>query len=353
MSIDLSTLPVLRQQAMKEYPRGADNTIPITNSCNVPYYTLSIDFQGHCFICKCEAWIPIPVCNILDCDSLEDVWNSPIAKAIQQDVDDKKFTYCAVNHCNITKRSYQETRYEITLTIDESCNLACPTCRSGMRNITSGPQFDRSKKLIDHFTRLIEKFNQPTTIIMCGNGDVLASMLYRPMLLNWQPLKNHEITLRSNGLLMKKLLPDSPVLQHIKQFEISIDAGTKEVYEKVRRPGKYEVLIENLEWLYEYRKNQPVQSTALYNLVLQADNAADIVNFTNLCKQHQVDACVTKLDNWGAQPLHIHNQMQVLNTSHPLYSVAMEQVLESYNIYSRFWASPLIEQQAKTYKQNK
>jgi len=351
MTIDVSKLPKIQQFNLKEYPRGSKYPGQITNSCNVPYYTLIIDSRGDCFVCSCEAWLPIPVGNILEFDSLEDIWDSPIAKEIQQDVNDKKFTYCAVEHCNLLNKSYNVHQYEITISMDESCNLACPTCRSGPSNITSGPQFEKSKKLINHFVTLIQKFNKPTTLIMTGNGDVLASMLYRPLLLNWQPTENHSIILRTNGLLMKKLLPDSPVLAHIKEFHISMDAGSAEVYENVRRPGKHKVLLENLDWLFDYQNTQTKRPRSLYNFVLQSANAGDIVNFAILCNHYKSDGVIAKLDNWGAQPLMIYNDMQVLTTSHPLYKTAMDQLLMAKQIKPNIHFAPLIEQQVRKYQQ--
>ena len=353
MSIDLSRQNEWHRFNLKQYPRGKDFPGTITNSCNHPRYALSIDSNGDCFICVCEAWVPIPVGNILDFNSLEEVWLSPIAQEIQKDVDDKKFTYCAVSHCGVADTNKLLTTYYITVSMDVSCNLACPSCRSKIRNITEGPEFDHSKKLIDHFVTLIQKFDHPTQLVMTGNGDVLASVLYRPLVLNWQPLPNHKIILRTNGLLMKKLLPDSPVLPYISEFQISMDAGTAEVYENVRRPGKHKVLIENLDWLLEYRNTQtprPEYVFDMFSFVLQAANAADIVNFVNLCKKYNAIPVISKLDNWGAQVLSVFNTME-LTKSHPLFKTAMDQLIEAKTIDPRLRIGSLIEQQLEEYIQ--
>ena len=59
-------------------------------------------------------------------------------------------------------------------------------------------------------------------------------------------------------LLMKKLLNDSPMKGSITNYSISVDAGSSKVYEKVRRPGKWEILLDNLEWLKLNKNNARV-----------------------------------------------------------------------------------------------
>jgi len=73
----------------------------ITNSCTIPHRSLNITTKGECFIDNCELYLPFVICNILDCYELEDVWSNPLAKELQKDVEDKKFTWCAVEHCRI------------------------------------------------------------------------------------------------------------------------------------------------------------------------------------------------------------------------------------------------------------
>ena len=106
-------------------------------SCNYPEKVLSIDNQGNCFLCECDGWLPISAGHITDFNSIEEIWQSPIAKALHKDiVIDKNFTWCSVDYCGIRDRNKQTERYLININIDESCNLQCPTCRSQYMNFT-------------------------------------------------------------------------------------------------------------------------------------------------------------------------------------------------------------------------
>lgn len=309
------------EHMLKWYPRGKEVT-GILNTCNLPYKALGIDTAGDCYLCQCEAWLPVSVGNILDFNTLEDVWDNPIAHEIQQDVTDKKFTHCAIEHCFIADQDIIFQNHYISVNIDESCNLACPSCRRDLINHTSGDEFERKSKMVNHLVDLINNFDKPVKLVMSGNGDPLASLIMRPLVLNWTPKGNQFIKLFTNGLLMKKLLPSSSVLPHINEYQISVDAGSKDVYEVVRRPGKFNILIDNLEWLSENRTSDTV---VYLQFCVSANNAHDIVNFADMCKKYNFIGNVTKLDNWNT--FDDFNQMDVIdNTSHVLHNIALEQL---------------------------
>jgi len=300
------------------YPRGADAGA-IEHSCNAPHRVVNIDTTGSCYVCHCEAWLPVTVGNILDFANLEQIWASPTAQQLQHDVDAKKFTYCAVRHCGVVNNNIDFPQYQIGVNVDESCNLACPSCRRSMINHTSGDIFDLRKSYIDHLVSLINAFDQPLKLIMSGNGDPLASLIMRPLVLNWQPKSNQTIKLFTNGLLMKKLLPASPVLPHIQEFQISVDAGSSDVYHTVRRPGRFDVLQENLQWLSENRNGARVD----LQFCLQAANAKDVVNFADMCYNYGFNGNIVKLDNWHTFD-NFASQDVVDNQLHPLHDVAMQ-----------------------------
>jgi MoaA/NifB/PqqE/SkfB family radical SAM enzyme len=306
---------------LEKYLRGK-KIDQINHTCERPFKTATISNNGDCFVCICDAWLPISVGNIESFTDLEDIWNNPTAKEIQQDITDKKFTNCAVTHCGILNHSIPQPTYRINVALDTSCNLACPTCRREMINFTSGPVYEERLRRVTHFLKLLENFNHDMTIILIGNGDPLASTVMRPIVLNWKPKPNQKIILFTNGLLMKKLLPNSVIFQNISEFHISVDAGSKQVYEQVRRPGKYEVLRENLDWLAE---NRPAGSDVILKFTLSADNVNDVENFTKMCNYYQYHGVISKLDDWGTFD-DFDNKDVVGNVNHELHQTAISQL---------------------------
>lgn len=308
---------------LPRYPRGTDYA-PIGFSCNVPSNTLNIDSLGNCFLCVCEAWLPITVGNILSFNSLDDIWNCTTAKYLQDDVIGGKFTYCAVKHCGVTNGNKQSVHYRISVNIDESCNLACPSCRTEQINHTKGLIFEEKNRYVDHFISLLEKFDKPLQLTMCGNGDPLASMTFRPLVLGWVPKVGQTVKLFTNGLLMKKFLPTSTILKHVKKFQISVDAGSQSVYEVVRWPGKFAALQTNLQWLSE---NTDSGTDVDLHFCISKNNATDIINFADMVKKYNFRGTISKLDDWGT--FADFDEYDVIgNINHPL----REQVLSDLSL---------------------
>jgi len=320
-------IPIQNQYAYNNIPRNRDLKLDIQYHCNSPSKMLLIDYKGDCFVCGCEAWLPISIGNITDFNSLDEIWSSPVAKTLQEDIDQKLYTNCAVDRCGVQYHNIRYNTYIVSINIDDSCNLACPSCRSEARMITSGPTHELQKNRVHHIVSLLERFKHPVHVVMSGNGDPLASSIMRPLINQWQPKDNQTLRLFTNGLLLKKQLADSPTINHITQYFISIDAGSAPVYEIVRQPGKWSNLIENLDFLKQVvaRTNAEV----LLKFVLQRTNWNDLENFIKLCKGYGFKGHVSRLEDWGTtwgdngERFSAHN---IFDSSHPEHLIALPNV---------------------------
>lgn len=266
----------------------------ITNSCNYPHKAAAIDVEGNCMICSCDGWLPISVCRVDDIETLDQIWDNPIAEKIQKDVDEKKFTWCSVDSCGVKKLDRMMDRHYISVNVDESCNLACPSCRRSKIYRTDGEQFFSRKKKTERLLDLINQFDKPIEIMMSGNGDPFASLIYRPLLLGMEPKKNIDIRFLTNGLLIKKLMPNMRIKENIKYLDISIDAGDRETYEKVRLGGRWNSLIENLDYV-----KQNMDCTVTLKFVLQRDNLDSLDNFVALLEKYNFYGNIMPIEDWG------------------------------------------------------
>jgi len=323
-------IPIQNQFAYNTIPRNRDLKLKINNHCNSPSRMLLIDFKGDCFVCGCEAWLPISIGKITDFEKLEDVWNSPAAQTLQKDIDNGSYNNCAVDRCGVIHRNIKFDRYEVSINIDESCNLVCPSCRSESVMITSGPEHTVKLERVNHIVKLLENFEHPVHVVMSGNGDALASSIMRPLIHKWRPGPNQTLRLFTNGLLLRKQLTDSPVIDHVSQYFISIDAGSKDVYEIVRQPGKWENLIDNLDFLQGVAKKTGAE--VLLKFVFQATNWNDTENFAKLCKHYGFKGHISKLENWGSFG-NMYNQHDVLGSGHPDRAAAEQELKRVLDIY--------------------
>jgi sulfatase maturation enzyme AslB (radical SAM superfamily) len=293
---DPFNLPTQYMYKLKSMPRGSDIKTSITNTCQAPYKTAVIDFNSNCLICGlCDGWLPIPVGKVSDFESLEQLWNNPTAHILQKDIDDKKFTWCAVENCGIQQVDVVPRDYQLAINIDESCNLSCPSCRREKIMHTDGPVVKKKIQDVERIMQWLEKFDKKINIILSGNGDPLASSIIRPLIKNYSPKSTQTFTLFTNGLLIKKQLADSKILPNVTDFWISVDAGSADVYQKIRRGGNWSVLLENFKFLQEHGYNSCVR----LNYAVQQSNFRDIDRFIDLCQHYGFRGLIHQLDDWG------------------------------------------------------
>ena len=320
-------IPIENQYAYDSIPRNRDLKYHIPNHCDAPSRVLVVDWKGDCFVCSCEAWLPVAVGKITDFANLADVWQSPTARKLQADIDTGTFTHCAVDRCGVMDQSIINNQYLVSINVDESCNLACPSCRKEPIMITSGPIFDRKLAQVNHMVDILEKFDQPCRVIMSGNGDPLASAIMRPLIHRWRPRSNHSVRLFTNGLLLKKQLPDSPILDHVQEYFISIDAGSQPVYERVRLGGSWAKLIENFDWLSTQVQRKPAR--VLLMLVLQRDNYTDVNNFCELVVRYGFEGSITYLEDWGTWDNFLEQDV-IGNSQHRFHDQALKELTNCY-----------------------
>lgn len=327
-------IPIKNQWSWDHIPRNRDLKLQIPYRCNAPSRHLLIDLDGECFVCGCEAWLPISIGKITDFDRLEDIWLHPVAQKLQSDIDGGTFDNCAVSRCGVQHRDLIQQEYTISINIDQSCNLRCPSCRSDAIMITNGIEHHSKLHRAEHLVRLLENFDQPCRIIMSGNGDPLASTIMRPLVHNFIPKSNQWIKLFTNGLLLRKQLTDNPVIERINEYLISIDAGSKDVYEKVRLGGKWDVLLDNFEFLQQHARPG---AQVVITMVMQRDNYLDMKNFCQVALDHGFVGTITKLEDWGSWG-NKFTEHDVLNADHPEYGQAVHELQSTYDQYKgKIW----------------
>lgn len=312
-----------------------EKKVGIKNSCNNPEKIVSIDHDGNCFVCSCDGWLPISVGHILNFNTIEEIWQSPVARQLQKDIiEDRNFTYCSVDYCGIKNYDCIGHEYFISISIDESCNLQCPSCRSHFINFTKGPIYEKKLSWAQHISKLLGEFKKPSTIVMSGNGDPFASLIYRPILLNTVPYKDHKYKIMTNGLLLSKLLTKTSIYSNVREISISIDAGDKETYERVRLRGSWEVLMDNFNFLKQELSTRP-DIRINVNFCFQRSNYKSLENFVKLIEKYRWQGTVHPFENWATfDDFNYHN---ILDKNHSLYNEALS-VLRSIknNSYIRF-----------------
>jgi len=79
----------------------------------------------------------------------------------------------------------------------------------------------------------------------------------------------------------------------VRGFEFSVDSATPKTYEKVRRGGKLEKVIESCEWILKTNKNKHMSHIALdITCVISKDNIRELATFLRLFSKYTFPECI-------------------------------------------------------------
>jgi len=324
--------------------------------------------MGASYLCDCAAWLPFVAGNVVEADSPDDVWNSSSAQEIRRSVLDGDYSYCSRTLCpmivnDTLPRTEQvttprlrriidshETVLEdgprlVTLGHDSSCNLACPSCRVGlvMADQAQNARLDRARDRV--ILPLLR--HRRIGLRLTSWGDPFASRHYRSVLeaLRHEDFNGVKLLLLTNGLgLTPSVWKAMPQLEaKIIELRVSVDAATKETYEQVRRPGRWEVIYENLRVMGEisgagtFRRNslstdlypvteQPISFSLAF--VVQSANFREMPAFVRLAEEVGAESVVfQRYYSFGHEGGGVFAGKDVASPAHPEHR-ALQEILD-------------------------
>ena len=295
---------MINQRLFDWYGIDTQKNLKIKEVCARPFDTVLIDKNGSCFACECTAWLPQSIGNLYKQD-LEHILSNSLRKHIQTTVQDGSFRLCNSNQCSYILGNYvSNTEYHknkslenIRLAIDNSCNLSCPSCRKKKIFLTSGKNFKMRLTLADKVLNFLENNKEKKFNVHIGSdGDPFASIIYRYFMMKTKNLENLKYSIQTNGLLIKKTFYKfKHILENLNKIGISIDGATKKTYESLRVGGKFEKIIENLEFLKKI-KNFDIH----LHFVVQQKNYKEIEDIIQLGLKYNVDKIyLNKITDWN------------------------------------------------------
>jgi len=342
----------LKRKRDREGPSTATDAVDYDLSdkfCPMPFRHLATGWKGHAFACSCPAWVPFPVGNVLDAPTADAIWNSPAAIEIRRSIHDGDFSYCSRTLCAFIAAQKLPRRDEVTdplmrryiaertttiaeaprmvqLNYDNTCNLACPSCRTGM--------IVAKREERDAYARTLERVLLPLLrrvngqAYLSGGGEVFSSPHYRALLavLNRRDFPGLSLHLITNGLLLTEqqwdAFPELPPM--IDTLSVSVDAATAATYERLRWPGRWATLLPNLEIMAAMRRAGRIKDFWI-NFVVQKDNYREMPAFVELGRHLGVDRVwFQRVTNYGAYAESRFVEVDVTSPAHPEHAALLE-----------------------------
>ena len=335
----------------------------IDSICMKPFKNVEIMPSGDVLVC-CQLWLPATIGNVLQ-NTLKEIWVSDKANKLRGTILDGTYKYCNGATCHYLKgtdSSMVIPKHKFTgasinlpehimLSVDESCNLHCPSCRLNKKMIAGNNIINHtSYKVIAAV--LDQVFDTPhdnhIRIGLDGLGDVFSSAIYRhiidnrPYFSNLDLWPNVKFLFYTNGVMMTEKIQKKwyNLINKSKQFVISIDAGNKESYDKVRLGGDWDLLWKNLDYLYDTVLSQRSDVTWSWQVVLQRDNYKSFPELIERAYKYSDNlpfVCGAPIFNWSTFTQDEYNDRAVWLSTSPEYN-QLHDMLESNNVvnYPRF-----------------
>jgi MoaA/NifB/PqqE/SkfB family radical SAM enzyme len=286
--------------------------------CSAPFEILSLTLGKRLagkpvfYACGCAKFLPYPIHSTNELASIQDSWNGEQVRELRRSILDGDFKYCSRMSCGYLVSGQLPDRDDVTdpimrdvidnhkttmdrpprnmvLAHDASCNIACPSCRSGI--VTSN---NAERAQMDAFAdRVLLPFlenaeNGEIMLDICGDGDPFGSKHYRRIIHSLDPVRHKNVKLRliTNALLLTKREWEElgPIQDMILSISVSIDAASAPTYEYVRRPGKWSTLVENMEHLSSVLEKDLYKFYLSVNFIVQKANYREMPEFVRLAK---------------------------------------------------------------------
>ena len=291
---------------------SGENVLSVQWQCAKPFETLDIQ-REHAGVC-CTSWVPYSVGNPRKMKGQE-IWGGKPIELLRSSILDGSYRYCNPSYCphlksalinrsesdNLCLEGLKSPKY-IQLSYDKSCNLSCPSCRNS-HIYADGEMLDELAKIKDDVV-LPLLANSSAIVSITYSGDPFASKHYRKLLreLESDIYSKVRIILATNGTLMT---PDlwselQKIWDRIKLVTISVDAATPETYSKLRPPGNWALLINNLKFLSNWRHQEKSRMRLVLNFCVQKANFEEMEDFLTLASRLGYDEVYfQRLLNWG------------------------------------------------------
>ena len=294
---------MINHRLFENYRIDTNKNLKIKNRCPRPYDTLLIDKQGSCYACECTSWLPQSIGN-LQIKSLDEIIGSDMRQHLQSSITDGTYRYCNEHQCSYLKSntvldSRPQHIKHLRLAFDESCNLRCPSCRTGLIFHKEGKEFARRKLLADKVNTWLHTCEQDVQVHIGSDGDPFASHVYRHFMENTPVKDNIKYSMLTNGLMFKEFHLKVPhVINNLTKLGISIDGASKETYEKLRIGGRWEKILEGLECIAELKTKHDFQFDL--HMVVQQDNWHELEEMLKLGRRYGVDRIYfNKIEDWN------------------------------------------------------
>lgn len=198
----------------------------------------------------------------------------------------------------------------LMVVLSNKCNLACIMCRA-IRNKWEFPQ-KRLKEIKDLFPYLER--------VLWQGGEILLLPYFKDLLKESLKYPNIKQAILTNFQLADEEIINLIVKNNI-ELRISIDGVKKDIYEKIRRGGSFQKLIDNINLLNYTRKRNNTEMSLNLSVVVMRENYDKLVDFVEFAHKYDFNLITFNRIEYGVDD----------NSTEYEKKFALEQDIFTYN----------------------
>ena len=293
--------------------------------CHHPFYETEITCTGSVYTC-CSAIMGCDIGSIQHA-TFSSIWHSCKAKLLRLSVLNGTAIFCSQEKCQHLRKQTYPPRYAavqvsdwpltLNMAIDETCNLSCPSCRRGLQIADKKAQQEKESwiQTLDQ-----DLYGGIQDLYVAGNGECMISCVYQNFLTG-PVMKNFsgKLHLLTNGQIIDQQLLKKLSEKFCPEILISMDAASADTYAHLRRGGKFNTIISNIQKYVHLRQNGIISQITV-RFVVQAANYREIPDFIRKMRELGVDRIeFTRLVDCGAFELGEFEEMTLLDENGKLY----------------------------------
>ena len=337
-----------------------------TRFCDRPWTFLEV--QEKALYNCCPRWVNLnKIGDITPELDFTKEWNSERSKAFRRTILDGSFSMCNSEECPMIQNKTLPKRTDIlngkhgeklkqiveweldisdlpatiNLCYDRSCNLECPSCRKKkiFYNEKNFPrQYEQVLKINDKLLQMIHSKPHDVCLNITGSGDPFGSQSFFQLMKNINPSRNPKIslTLQTNGVLWDEKRWSK--LKNIHKLNISaiisLDAGIREHYDKVRVGGDWKRLMKNLYFIESLNL-----TNVRLDMCVQKNNYQSIPEFIQIAQAHGFHSYTSRIYNWGTfsdEEYKVHN---IFDRDHPEHEQFLKILNSDYHYHLHDWGN--------------
>ena len=326
-----------------------DKSGMVSGYCTIPWYNIELTNDGNIYNCNCMGKVKLAIGNILDVNTAHEFLTLLNNNVFKDSILDGSYRYCRALVCsplenNMLKikeldfvesitdlNKFKSQPLNISLNIDNSCNLKCPSCRNDIIIHKNNKEYMMTKRILEQLGSVIlPALDYRAEITLSSGGELFAS----PAFMEW--IFNFDLTLHPNikfifmtnaTLLAKNEAFLRKIEKNISAFYISIDAATEETYLKTRINGKWDDLLKGLELVKDlYKNNIDLERKSLFHYCISSLNFHEINAFVEFAKAYgNGKVSFQRIERWG-QTDQQWQAMNVFAPTHTKYNDLLDEV---------------------------